>query len=858
MEMEVEANLARGMSPLEAIRAARLTLGGADRFAEEVRDERGVRPMLDFGRDIRHSLRSLGRTPLFTFVVLLTLSLGIGSTTAVFSMLNGALLRPLPGIEREDELVLVQLRRDEWNHYGLALPSFLDVRAAVPAFSAMLGYNKIGLQVSAGGREPVNLWGDVVAGDYFSGLGVRPSRGRQFTEAELSGRGDPLVTILEFDAARDLFGVADPVGRTLRINGNTVTIVGVAERGFTGGDRAQRTSAWFPPHAYFPLYHYRDIDPDSRSLSTFRDLIGRLAPGATAEQAQQHVRAAVTRLRSAYPEETAVLERYTPVIHPRIGMHPQQLALLRELLRLLFGISALVLLIACANVSNLLLFRGVVRRGEAAVRRALGASTGRLLQQYFADGLIIACCGAAGGLLIAMALSRLLGAAPLLGSQQRLEIPLLDWRVLAFTSTIAAVVSLAFAAVPSLLTRRLDLVTSLRQVQRGETARFGWVRSGLVVVQLAASVALLVVSLLLTRTLHALNGVHIGYDPDRVIAFAVMDMQQGYDTRQSAELRQRLLESTRALPGVEHATVTASAPFSGMGFRGRLALPGEELREGAQVDVHFVGGTFFDVLGVGLLAGRAFTSVEDRDSAAVIILNRTAALRLFGHTDVVGASVNGGFRSGTKQVVGVVDDLRHGDVREAVGPAVYLPLSLHESPGFHLLVSTAAPRAAVERSLQRALAGLDPDLPFYTVNLLSEGMQQMIVRERFLSRATALLAVIAGLLAAVGLYGMLAYAVAQRTREIGIRIALGARPAALVGWITARMTVITVVGLALGMAGGAALGRLARAHLYGVSPHDPVSNVGAALLLALIGCMAAALPARAAVRVPPATVLRSD
>lgn len=856
LEMQEAANVASGMTPEEAKRAARHKLGATERFMEEARDERGVRGLLDFGRDVRLGIRGLRRSPVFAVVAIGALALGIGATTAVFGLLNRMLLTPLPGVAKADELVLVHMQEDEYNWTGASWLTFNDMRDAATAFSSFAGYASVSLQITpAGGRAELMDAASVV-GDYFGTLGVSPARGRFFTEAELSPAGDPLVMVLAEDAAARLFPDGDAVGRSVRANGHTFTVVGIAPRPFAGLERMREQEAWVPPGAY-PLLRHLNIELTNRRAGLFREFVGRVRPGATADLAQQQMRARMAVLVDEHPTEMPVYRAHLPTVFATLGMSPFEHDLMQRMLTMLFGVSLLVLLIASANVANLLVFRGVVRRGEAAVRRALGGSNARLLQQNFAEGLVIAVLGAACGTAVAYALTVALGTEPAPGGVlvERLAV---DWRVLAFTTVIAFSIAIAFAMVPTMMTRGLDLVGTLRQTNRGETGRHAWIRSTLIVVQLGASVALLVVSLLLTRTVSALSDVELGFDPQRVFAFGISEEEQGYDRARLAELQSRLLEHARRIEGVESAAISPSPPFA-THTRGGARAPGWP--ETRTIDIDAAWGTpdLFRTLGVPLLAGRTFTAAEAADTAAhVVLLNRTAAEQLFGSVDVVGRTIIGGWRSREQTVIGVVANVRHGNLREPIAPVVYHANATYPLSGFFLLVRSRVPQGTLEPQLRDALAALDPDLPFFRAEPLDLAVRRSMAREAFLGRVTALLAVIAGLLAASGLYGMLAYSVAQRTREIGIRVALGAGPAAVVRWVTARALLLCGIGLLIGIAGGMVLGRLIRSQLYGVGPLDPASYVGAGLILLGVALTAAALPARAAVSVQPAVALRSD
>jgi putative ABC transport system permease protein len=862
-EREVAANRERGMSGEDAVRAARLKLGSTDRFTEETRDARGVRALTDFGQDLRLAVREMRRRPGFALVAVLTLAIGMAGVTAVFSIRNHMLLRPLPAVQEQDRLVTVRFQEDEWNDTGLSYLNFHELAPSLASFDAFVGFVTSFLQMLPEDGRATMVDGVTAVGDYFGALGVAPAHGRFFAPAEL-GPISPGVVVISHRLWRERYGGRDLAGATLRVNGRTYDIIGVAPRGFRGTDRLEHTDVWLPPAAYSELRHFASQMTENRRADAYRRFFGRLAPGVTIEQAEQELTLAIDRLRMQYPEVAEQYERNRPRVYAGVGMPPQRIAGVRRTVRLMFVVAAVVLLIACANVANLLLFRALRSRGESAVRRALGASTLRILQHHTAQGLMLAGLGAAAGLGLAVVLLRSADNLALVGASSLAGVAV-DMRVLVFSIALALATAVLFAAVPTLFSRKWDLVTNLREAARSETGRTAWVRSGLVVLQLAMSAALVVPAILLVSSVRNLNDVELGFDPDGVHAFGLTVDPQGYDIEQRTMLQTQLLERLRAEPSFAGAATTTTTPFWMARFLARISGPQQEGGDPVLVSNPFISDGYFDLLRIGrpdaasASAATAESALRDAPVDAVVV-SRSAAELLFGSTDVVGRTfTEHGFTGDeVRRVVGVVEDVRHAQLREAPAPVVYRPAAHARQGGFMLLVRSRVTPAQTEAIVGDVLASLDPALPFFRAEPLRAEIDAAMMEELLFARLTVVLGMLAALLAAVGLYGLMAYSVAQRRREIGIRMALGARAARVVLLVTRDTTRLTLIGLALGCIGAWAIARLLQTMLFGVQPLEPVSYLVAAAFFLVIGLAAAALPARSAAGVQPAVTLRTD
>lgn len=821
--------------------------------------------MSTFLQDLRYAARALRRSPGFALVAVLTLALGIGANTTIFNIANWVLLRPIPGIADPEELAVVQFQKDDGNSTGISYPNLVDLREAAPALSGLVGSAPASLQVSAENAEPLSLFGEAVTGGYFRVLGVRPQHGRWFLPEELGPGSEARVAVIS-DRLWHSFFEADPgvVGRTLRLNGSTFTIVGVAPKGFHGTERLGDTDVWLPGPTYPVVRHMSGLMLDDRGAGMFMNVVGRLRPGASLELAQEQLQLAMRRLVEGYPEANDIYGEYRPTVFSGIGIPIFLREQIGGTMRLLMGIVALVLLIACANVANLLIFRGVRRRGETAVRRALGASWNRLLRQSLVEGVLLALLGGAGGVLVAIWLTDLFRGFSLLGLPPLEEVGV-DWRVLGFALLVSIATGIFFGIVPAAMAQREDLVSNLKESSRTETGRGARLRGALTVVQLTASMALLVGALLLARTLHNLSRVDLGFDAEEVLTFSVNPEPQGYSPEQVRALRDRLLDRVGEIPGIESVSLIADAPFSRIstGIRVR-AGGGDAAREPLDPNVLWIAPDYFTTLGIPLLAGRDFTRAEYNASPESapdgVVISRNLAIRLFGEENPLGKRVIEDAYEGpvTYQVIGVAADTRTTGLRNAPDPLVYRPLAAAWNDRVAIMVRSARPDAETETAVREAVSEIDSSLPFFRVETLSESVRGYMAEERLFSRMIGLLALLAAVLAGVGLYSVIAYSVAQRTREIGIRMALGAESGRVVGLVAREAGGLVIAGAVIGTAAAAGFSRLLESRLFGVEPLDPAIYFVAGILFLLVTLAASTIPARAATRVDPMVALRAE
>lgn len=858
--MERERLEREGVAPAEAQRRARVAFGGYDRVVEETRDARGAAWLENAWRDVRFAARSLARNPGFTVVAVLTLAIGIGATTAVFSLANALLIRPVPGVRAPAELVVVQLSPERGLAAGISHANIEDLRAGTPALSGLVGYTRRTMQARAPEGAPFEVDAAIVSGDYFGVLGLQPSEGRWFTTGERAPRaaGDVVVISERFRSSR-LGGAENVVGHRLHLNAASYTIVGVAPVGFHGTERTSATDVWLPPAAYGRMWH-RPIDASDRRASIFTELVGRLAPDATAAQAEQQLRATMASLVERYPDANWEYVEHVPTVYPGIGVPVGVRPQTTRTIRLLFGIVTVLLLIACANVANLLLFRSVSRRGETAVRRALGASGARLSQQHAAEGLLLSLLGGGAGVIAAVALSVAFRGQGLPGLPP-IDSIVLDWRVIAFAFSGAVFTGVLFTLAPALAALRMQLTDAMRATGRSASGDGATLRGALTVLQVAASLALLVGALLLVRTVQNLRGVERGLDTEAVLAYGYDPSPQGYDGESARMLRRRLLDEVAALPGIRSAAISSFLPVPGDRTLARLSVPGsdDEPVVAASFDV---SADYFTTLGTRILAGRAFTTAEQYDPPAAgrgVVLGAATARALFGDGEAVGRFIDvRGFTGTTQQpVLGVAEDVRL-DARDDVVPVVYQPLGAAGMSLGYVLVRSSLPPAQTERMIADALGRIDPDIPLFHAESLGAGFRRAIAEERLLARLLGIFAALAVALAAIGLYGVVAYGVARRRREIGIRMALGAQAATVVRMVTRQSFTLLAVGVVLGVLGGYALSRLLATRIYGVTPLDPATYATAIIGFTLLAALASAIPARSATRVDPIDTLRQE
>ena len=819
--------------------------------------------MGDLLQDFRFAVRVLLQRPLLSAAAIVSLALGIGANATIFSVVN-ALLFSSVGVREPARLVSLYTR-DERNP-GFAPLSHLnwrDYRDQSKTFDEVLGYDWAGMSVATGQGEAELVVGQMVSGNYFDVLGVEPALGRAFTPEEDGAPGAYPVAVVGHKFWRErLAGAADTPGRRVRINGHPFTIIGVAPASFRGTDVGVEPALWVPMAMNRVIRPNESANWYDERRGLFVNAIGRLAPGATIESARAELEGIGKRLAAAYPEENGGRNvQLVPLSQATI--HPGFRGGVVAAMTMLMSVVGLVLLIACANVANLLLARASARRKEIAIRLSIGAGRARLVRQLLTESLVLALCGGAGGLLVATwGRGALLAFLP--GDQLPLALELdlpLDARVLGFTFVVSLLTGFLFGLAPALQATRPDLVSGVKDATadpgttRGRKVGF---REVLVAVQVALSLVALIGAGLFVRSLAAAQEIDPGYDPTHLAVVSFDVGLQGYDQPRAEQFWERALERVRALPGVAAAAVAQAGPMQGTMTRTVFREGQESEKDGRHVQVNAVGAGYFDALGVPVLRGRAFRPGDRAEAPKVVVVSETMAKTFWPGEEALGKRFRFFGDPYTVEVVGVARDQKVNFLGEEPQPYIYQTLAQRHYSGVTLIVRTDGDPEPVLAAAQRELRALDRALPLVGAMSVERLLADSLWAPRMGASLLALFGFLALALAAIGIYGVMAYAVQLRSREIGIRMALGAARREVL-WLVARRGMAVVgLGLAIGLLLTTGATRLVANMLFGVSPLDPPTFAATAALLAAVGLAANLLPARAASATDPASVLRSE
>jgi putative ABC transport system permease protein len=801
----------------------------------------------DLGRDARLALRSLGRSPAFSTVAVLCLALGIGANAALFSVLNAVLLRPLPYPE-PDRLVRIFEKMGDKGQGSVSVPNFRDWQEQSTGFEQLAAYQSGSLNLQ-GSDEPERILAVSATPNLFALLHARPLLGRTFAAAtDVPGRNQ--IAVIGEDLWRTRFG-GDPslVGRVVRLDGRPHTVIGIMPRAFDFPPGGNATDVWVLLHPGEDMINARGAH--------FLNVVGRLKDGVSLEQATAQLVAVAARLEKEYPnEQTGRSVLVQPLRESLVGR-------VRPALLILFGAVALVLLIACANMANLLLARAAVRRREVAVRLALGATRARLVRQFLVESLVLALAGAALGLLLAR--WSLAALAPLAASALPIfrELPL-DGRVFTFLLGIALLSGLAFGIVPALQASRGDVRESLTEGGGKATGsrRQQLFRSGLVVFEIAVSLVLLVGAGLLLRGFLVLSGTAPGLIADHVLT-AHLPVPEAQLEGSAQRVFRPLLQEIRNIPGVRSAAVVSMLPIQNAWTNGGFWIDGRPEPPPGQwpmAELRMASPGFFQTLGIPLLRGRDFAETEGEKGADVVIVNDTLARRHFPGEEAIGRRLS--FSGKLFTIAGVVGDVRQAGLDLDPLAEMYFPYALPDFVGLFgdpvLVLRTAVPPGSVTEEVRAAVRKVDPALPLYEVLTMEEVISESLAGRRLNLWLLGLFAGMALVLAATGLYGVISYLVAQRTREIGVRMALGAQTWDVIALVMRQAAGLTGTGIAVGLAGALAFTSLLESLLYGVSARDPLTYAALAALLAVVALLATWLPAWRASRVDPILAIRAE
>ena len=814
--------------------------------------------------DVRYAIRALARNPVFSLTVIGVLTLGIALNAAVFTMLKGLALSPLAGVERSAALAVIFGETSSGRELPISYPAYQYIRDHDRAFSELMGSSVASLGLGRG-KSARPIWGELVTGNYFQVLGVRAERGRTLLPSDEIAPGRHPVVVLSDGLWRRNFG-ADPdiVGKSIEINNYPLTVVGVADATFHG------TTVVYDVEAYVPVMMAPDLGFKFGSQQTTPSAIlsdpratlfypqGFLRPGTTLKNAAAQAGALGAELsRERSLTDAAQSLRVVPFWRTPGGAP----MILLPTLVVLSAMGLLVLLIACANIAGLVLVRGMSRRGEIAVRLALGATRTRIVRLLVVENLVLALPGAVLGLLLAQrGIPLLIGYAENLSAPNRIFFNIgVDRLVLAFAALVACGSALVFGLVPALQSTQVDLVSVINADASPRGAARGRLRTGLVVAQVAVSLVLLVGAGLVTRSLEAARRAYPGFDRDHVTALALDLKQNGYDERGGRVFYRHLLDAARADRGIESATLAANNPLAFLETRTqRVAIQGYEPRRGEDLAFmsNIVGSDYFRTLRINLMAGRDFEDRDDETAAPVAVVNQTLAQRFWGGApNAIGKRIRAG-EGDWRTVIGVAADVKYVRIDEAPRPYFYLPLLQSYRSSMILSTRGSAPVDLLVEQARARIAALDPELPILHAGTLAESTRGALILFQLMATMLFLFGAAGMALAAIGTYGLVSYIVKQSTHEIGIRMALGASGRSVVLAFLARGVKLGAIGAAIGVTAALGLTRLLGSALFGVSSTDAQSFARALAIVLGIVIVATLVPAWRAARINPLSALR--
>jgi len=804
-------------------------------------------------QDIRYAVRKLSRTPGFTTIAAFTLALAIGATTAIFSVIDGVLLKPLPFRDPERVVRVTNLR--DGNRMVSSVPDFLDIRAQSKSYASLAALDAQAMNLT-GGSEPERIGAARVGATFWSLLGVTPQVGRGFAPNEDSQSAARTVVLSDGLWKRRFGGDRRIVGKTIALDGNSFTVIGVAPAGFSFPDR---------PDVWIPLvFAQDDLNPDGRGAH-WMGIMGRLAPNVTVTQATSELVTITRRLEQQYPESN------TNMSGAVIPMQEYLVGDVRPALYVMLGAVAFVLLIACANVANLLLVRAASRESEMAVRTALGAGAWRLVRQLVIESVLLAMIGGVFGTLLALwGVDLLLSMAP--NGLPRINEVTVNGSVLVFTAGVTAVTGVLFGLFPALHAARANVGGMLKEGMRGSSGGVASrrARNTLVMAEMALAVVLLVGAGLLIRSFSKLLAVDPGFRAERVVTFAIAAPDTKYGQyAQRRELVSNLVERMKRVPGAQGAAVVTGLPLSNIMMRTSahiVGTPPERPGERKSTDVAMATPGYFTTMGIPLVAGRDFTDRDGSGAPVVSIVNQEFVKRYFPNENPIGKRIELGWDQDTAstggnmtlggEIVGVVANVKRRGLSQEVFPETYASYMQPTFSNFSVVVRSTADPSTVMAAIRAQIRELDRDLPLSDLRQLKELVAASVSRPRFYTTILGVFASIALILAAVGIYGVISYAVSLRTRELGIRIALGATGRQVSGLVLQQGVGLAIAGVAVGGAGAYWLTRLLSKLLFGVSATDPLTFVGVAALLTAIAAIASFVPARRAAKVDPLLAMR--
>jgi predicted permease len=811
-------------------------------------------------QDLRYGARMLLKSPGFTVVAVLSLAIGIGANTTIFSLINALLLRPLP-VAAPERLVNVHATNpDGSSFHSFSYPDYVDYSEQNEVFDGLAAYTINTYSLNTGGQSE-RIFGIVTSENFFTVMGIRPAFGRFFTaEENRSESGEPVAVLSHGYWQRRFGSDASIVGKTLTLNGHAYHVIGIAPQKFTGPRVA------FAPDIYLPMWTQAIAFPMGADWLTNRgggslELVGRLKQGATLQGAQANLSVIAGRLAEQYPDSHK--GKGVDVRPTNTGLGSMEGAAI-GFMGVLMAVVGLVLLIACANVAGMSLSRATMRRKEIAIRLAMGARRSRIIRQLLTESMLLFVLGGAVGLVIAAWTTDLLLAfKPPVPFTIELDLGI-DWRVLGFTLLVSLVTGLLFGLAPAIQASRPDVLPALKDESASGSYRRSRLRSIFVVGQVAISLVLLVSTGLFLRSLQHARALDPGFNPENVMNVGFDLSIQRYDEARGRQFYEQLMERVQLMPGVVSASLARTVPLNGGNREVGINVEGYEPPAGSRslhTDFNIVSPKYFSSLGINLVRGRDFNDADKRGATRVVIINETMARRFWPGEDAIGKRFFlGPIADGVPvEIVGIAKDGKYRTLGEDPRPYFYMPFAQEYDPQMTLHVRTGPGQAAsVLASLRQEVAAMDRSIPLLDVMPLTQAIGGSLLPIKAAVTIAGIFGLVGLLLAAVGIFGLVSFSVAQRTREIGIRMALGAQTRDIFKMVVRQGMTLTLIGVGVGLLGALALTRVMASLLYGVSATDPTTFIGISLLLVMVALLACYIPARRATRVDPMVALRYE
>ncbi len=863
LEQQTADYIAAGMIPSEARRRARVEFGGLERVKEECRDVGTGRFIETVLQDLRYGLRQLRRNPGFTIVAILTLALGIGVNTGIFSLAEAVLFPPFVGAKPSRLAAIYTSGAHRSGYASSSYPEYLYYREHSQAFSGIAAFARIEVAWTHGNSTGLP-WAELVSSNYFHVLGVKPLRGRFFLPSENHSAGPAHAAVVSYRFWRAHMGsTLGPVGRVLTLNGQLFTVVGVAPKGFKGVQLnwGEPPDFWVPMSAQATFL--REPDLLNKPQARFCLMVGRLRPSVTMSGAASEIKLLADQIEHTYPDADGGRTAFViPFSQGRIW--PTWREKITNLLWLLEIFAGLVLAVACADVANLLLARGTLRQKEIGMRLALGAGRMRIVRQLLTESLIISLAGAGLGLLLARWMTKWIATfGQLFTIHLALQPATLDARVLTFAVALAILTVLLSGLLPAFQVSHLDLNAVMKHAssQTSPGRQHQRLRHSLTIFEISVAFVAIAGAAILLRTLYALDSTNLGFNSHDVLSVSTEVYTRQYKPDQGLRFYSGLLDRVRALPGVQSAALVFDSPLTTLRWSKpveKLGSEGKNRKSWEAIEDNVVSQGYFGTLGIPLLRGRDFRPEGDQQAPAVVIVNQAMARTFWPGKDPIGRYLRIKGAKGDAEVIGVAADIKQHEVWQTSGPMFYQPFSQEFLPSYHLLVRTHGNPMHLLPAIRRQVAAIDPLVPVSGAKTLDQVVANSMAEPRM---ATSLVSLFGGLvlfLAITGIYSVIAYWVAQRTHEIGIRMALGAQKSDVLRIVVVQGLKMAIIGVAIGIGGALALTRFLSSLLYGVQPIDPLTFVTVSLILIAVALLACYIPAHRAAKIDPMVALRYE